>query len=60
MSILKEVENADVSMQNELVKEALNIIHNIKREGLGIDVNFSLPVARIVRNLEYVGAKLIE
>ncbi|GAB5390423.1 MAG: hypothetical protein Alpg2KO_33910 [Alphaproteobacteria bacterium] len=33
---------------------ALNILDDFNREGLGIEVDFSLPAARVVRSLEHI------
>jgi putative transposase len=38
---------------------ALNVLDDFNREGLGIEADFSLPAARVVRALDPIGGNLI-
>ena len=37
----------------------LNLLDDFNREGLGIEVDFSLPAERVIRSLDPIGGKLI-
>ena len=37
----------------------LNVLNDFNREGLGIEVDFSLPAERVIRSLNPIGGNLI-